>query len=170
MPSHPAKAEGSSTLVPVTTVVRPSLEGQVRTSSPVTLAIVSTGAVLVLIAIIIVVTLLVILKIKKSYYQPSTTTKVKFEKDSAATKAEFEDHLYETPSAFLPSSVQSPPPPPPVYAAVNAMYHMALKDPDGMELEKNISYASVNVERNVAYGLLGVDPLHRPMMPLPDDQ
>ena len=96
MPSHPAKAEGSSTLVPVTTVVRPSLEGQVRTSSPVILAIVSTGAVLVLIAIIIVVTLLVFLKIKKkSYYQPSTTTKVKFEKDSAATKEEFEDHLNE---------------------------------------------------------------------------
>ena len=162
----------SPTPTPVTdavTVARPS-PGDEGASLPLTL-VVGCTVVGVILAITIVVVLLVILTIRKRN-QEKTINSIDDSAFRFPPEMKCEDHLYETSSAFLPSSVQSPPPPPPppVYAAVNAMYHMAQKDSDGMELEKNISYASVNVERNVAYGLLGVDPLHRPMMPLPDDQ
>ena len=172
MPVRPDKTRGSSsTLRPVITVARRPSEDQAP--SPVSIGLICTGAILVITAIGIVVTLLVILKMKqmkKMYSQDLVASKEKFEdSQDQGNEGKFEEHLYDTvktTSTFRTISTTSPPP---VYAAVNAMYHIAQEDPDGMAMEKNISYARVDVERNVAYGVVvGQRSQHRPMMPLPD--
>ena len=120
--------------------------------------------------------LLVILIIRKRNEEKIDDSAFRLPHDVDVTeKKKCEEHLYDTASSFRNSSISSPPvhatvtSPPPVYAAVKDTYHIAQEDPDGMAMEKNISYARVDVERNVAYGVVvGQRSQHRPMMPLPD--
>jgi hypothetical protein len=153
----------------IVTVLRPSPEDQAPSIPLVTLAIICTGSG-VLLAIIIVVVMLVILTIRKrKQKKPIDDSAFRLPHNLDVTEnKKCEEHLYDTASGFRNSSISSPPvytSPPPVYAAVNAI---AQEDPDGMAMEKNISYARVDVGRNVAYGVVGQTSQHRPMMPLPD--
>ena len=161
----------SSTVEPATdtiTVDQPSKDQ--APSLPVISVIICIGGV-ILLAIIIVVIALVILKMKRRKRRAIDIHAIddsafKMPQDSDITGNACKDHLYETPSSWRTSSTPSAPPP--TFAAVNVMYHIAQEDPDGMTMEKNISYARVNVERNVAYGVVGEQRFqHHPMIPLP---
>lgn len=176
-----SSASASSTSIPRVVVVQGASDSKNvgDDTLPLILSIVIIAIVIILFAVLSIALALVLVKCraKRKRKQISShrydDSAFRFPHNLDTQKEKIEEHIYEKVKDSWHQNSKNQNISPPTYAAINPTYSTTeepLKeddDDDNMVFEKNVAYASVDIQRSGAYVALERDPGDRPMLPLP---